>query len=569
MKHKEQLALFEQGEPARFEPPKIVTHGARVGLTPGAERLLANFELLADAPGGIKRLRDLILTLAVRAKLVPQDEHDKSGKALLEKSARLKPSDTSRGNGAIMLMEPPAALPDSWAWTSVESVCSFVVDGDHNPPARVVAGIPHVTAKNVRSGRIDYDGCTFIAPETFEKIRRRYSPQPGDVLLTCVGTLGRTALVCDEVFSADRNIAALRPIRLVCDGRFLEIVLNGPEMQGLIAGSSESTAQPHIYLNDLRSLPCPVPPLAEQTRIVAKVDELMKVCDDLEARQARQRETAARLNKAALEALTSAEGPEELASSWQRVADNFDALVEDPELVAEVRGTILGLGLRGHLTRLWRSTRECEGLRAADSTQAPLPASWEWSSVGALCSTVTSGSRGWKEYYAERGAVFVRSQDIKTDALDLTTPAYVAIPKNAEGTRTRIQRDDLLITITGANVGKAAHVRAEPPEAYVSQHVALVRLKEPALAPWVHRWLISPSNGGGRLLGFSYGDKPGLNLGNIRSLPIALPSVEEQRTIIAEMDRLLALCDTLKAKLRRAEDTAVKLADALVAELLA
>ncbi len=93
---------------------------------------------------------------------------------------------------------------------------------------------------------------------------------------------------------------------------------------------------------------------------------------------------------------------------------------------------------------------------------------WDQATSGDLCEYITSGSRDWKKYYSDEGALFIRTQDINTDRLDLSDVARVALPKHVEGKRSRLQPGDLLMTITGANVGKVAIVPDDIPEAYVS-----------------------------------------------------------------------------------------------------
>jgi type I restriction enzyme, S subunit len=132
-----------------------------------------------------------------------------------------------------------------------------------------------------------------------------------------------------------------------------------------------------------------------------------------------------------------------------------------------------------------------------------------------------------------------------------------------------VKLNDVLVTITGANVGKAAYVTHDVGEAYVSQHVALIRLCDPSLAPWVHRWLVCQSKGRGQLLGASYGDKPGLNLDNVRSVPLEVPPTGEREMLLARMGVLLAVCDDLEAKLRKQEETATRLAESLASAVAA
>lgn len=174
-------------------------------------------------------------------------------------------------------------LPSQWMWVSVEQVSQFVTDGDHNPPKRVESGIPHFTARNVIDWKLIEKGCTYIRRKDFERLRRRYDPEEGDVIITVVGTVGRTAIVprgC--IFSADRNLAAVRLIRGAMDPRFLQFNLNTPAAQQAMGGASGSTAQPHLYLNDIRRFPVALAPLAEQEATVEETERRLGVAQEAE-----------------------------------------------------------------------------------------------------------------------------------------------------------------------------------------------------------------------------------------------------------------------------------------------
>jgi len=147
----------------------------------------------------------------------------------------------------------------------------FIIDGDHNPPKRFAEGIPYLTAKHVKNGLVTTENATFVSANDFETLRRRYDPHPGDVLVTCVGTLGEVAVVPDGLtFAADRNIAAIRPNPGV-NSAFIASLLRSPRQQRALVAGSGSTAQPHLYLKDLRALPVAVPDAARQA---ALLDEL-------------------------------------------------------------------------------------------------------------------------------------------------------------------------------------------------------------------------------------------------------------------------------------------------------
>lgn len=347
----------------------------------------------------------------------------------------------------------------------------------------------------------------------------------------------------------DLKALVLRPEILP---NFVKVLIRGFEVEILRDLVKGGTTVQSVVWEEMLRLELPVPPLAEQRRIVARVDQLMALIDDLEAKQTKKRDLSTRFTKAALEALTTADTPKAFETAWQRVVENWSCTCADSHLIADVRALCLWLALSGRL-------------EPAEGTNDE----WRDTTLGDLTDFVTSGSRGWKEFYAPEGALFIRSQDIKTDALNLAAPAFVRLPQGAEGKRTRVQKDDLLVTITGANVGKAARVMQSLPEAYVSQHVALIRLRDTSQAPWVHAWLVSPRNGRATLTANSYGDKPGLNLDNVRSVPIRIPSLAAQQRIVAKVEHLMKLCDDLERKLCLTEDRASKLVEAVVQEMVA
>lgn len=184
-----------------------------------------------------------------------------------------------------------------------------------------------------------------------------------------------------------------------------------------------------------------------------------------------------------------------------------------------------------------------------------IPSVWAQVTLGDLTEYVTSGSRDWSKYYAEKGALFVRTQDINTNKLgDLDSIAKVRLPSSVEGKRTLIRKDDLLVTITGANVGRCAHVVAELPEAYVSQSIALIRLLDPSLGRFVHLQLLSPIEKSGKssLEARAYGmGRPVLNLDNIRETPILIPPRHEQKRIADKLDAVLTRVEAVNSRLVR------------------
>lgn len=183
-----------------------------------------------------------------------------------------------------------------------------------------------------------------------------------------------------------------------------------------------------------------------------------------------------------------------------------------------------------------------------------IPDEWEVYRLEQLSEFVTSGSRGWAKYYCDSGPIFVRSQNIRDGCLDLTERQCVSPPAGSEVSRTRLNQGDLLITVTGNSVGNVAWVGENLGEAYISQHVGLVRLSRPSLAEYTCRFLSPGSPGNWQILASQAGQsKPGLNLKDLGDFRVVLPPLPEQRAIttaLSDIDALLGGLDQLITKKR-------------------
>jgi type I restriction enzyme S subunit len=167
---------------------------------------------------------------------------------------------------------------------------------------------------------------------------------------------------------------------------------------------------------------------------------------------------------------------------------------------------------------------------------------WPVHKLGKFIEFLTSGSRGWARYYVPRGKRFIRSLDVQMNHIGSAEPVYVDSPQGAEADRTRVQCGDVLLTITGSKIGRVAFVPEGFGEGYVSQHVAIVRLKK-GIRPRYCSMFLSLPDGGQRLIARAqYGQtKPGLSLTNIQNFEIPCPPLDEQDRFLAvwdEYDRL-------------------------------
>jgi type I restriction enzyme S subunit len=259
--------------------------------------LTDNLPLLAGAPNGIKKLRELILELAVRGKLVPQDPSDEPASELLKRIAEEKGRLVAEGKikkpkplEDIAEEEWPFLLPAGWEWSRLGDVSEYIQRG--KGPAYVdQSDFRVVSQKCVRWTGLDLQPARFIAPESLVKYESIRFLRSGDILWnsTGTGTIGRACVVEhfseDEQLVADSHVTVVRPTGLL--PVFLWRWIQSPSVQSELEGNASGTTN-QIELNTSTVIAhlTPIPPLAEQHRIVAKVDELMALCDRLEAQQA-------------------------------------------------------------------------------------------------------------------------------------------------------------------------------------------------------------------------------------------------------------------------------------------
>ncbi|MHC2294030.1 restriction endonuclease subunit S [Bradyrhizobium barranii] len=565
------------------------------------ERLLAHYEHIADAPDAIARLRRFVLNLAVRGKLVPQDPNDEPTSELLKRIGREKARLVEAGEiRRPKAFEPirgrkfPIELPNNWAWARLCEIGNL--SGGMTPSMDRSdfwdGNIVWLSPKDIKSDELTESELKISALGLAETRLELY--RPGCLFMVArSGILKRTFPVSINRVpaAANQDMKVLVPF---LDGqeRFLQIMFRGLTDFLLRELVKTGTTVQSLKYAEFEQQPFPVPPLAEQHRIVAKVDELMALCDRLEAARANREATRDRLAAASVARL-NAPDLETFHGEARFALDVLPTLTTRPDHIKALRQTILNLAVRGKLVRqdacdepaselLKRIGREKarlvkageiprqkEAVRDPARLKEELPANWLPIALGEVCNLVTSGSRGWAEFYSTSGAGFIRAQNLRFGTLQLDDLAFVNPPSNSEGSRTQVAKGDLLIVITGAGVTNPALLDHDPGEAYVSQHVGLVRPSDKNLSVWLLLCLMAEAGGRAELVERAYGaGKPGLNLDNIRSLSIPLPPFAEQRRIVAKVDALMALCDRLEASLTATATTRRRLLDALLAEAL-
>jgi type I restriction enzyme, S subunit len=267
-----------------------------------------NFDVIAAAPNGVKKLRELILQLAVRGKLVPQDPADEPAGKLLErireekeslvKGKKLKREEVS----PVTANDMPYEIPSNWLWCRWNDVSLQIGDIDHKMPSETPDGIPYVSPRDFHGdNEINFDGAKKISVEDFENLRTKIQPRKYDIIFPRYGTIGENRYVLtDRDFLASYSCAIVKNFAGFIESRYCYYYSFSGLVKSEIQRYTNKTTQANVGVKSIKNFLFPLPPLEEQKRIVAKVDELMKLCDRLETQISQQRQQSIDLAEVAV-----------------------------------------------------------------------------------------------------------------------------------------------------------------------------------------------------------------------------------------------------------------------------
>ena len=542
--------------------------------------LLSNLDVLATAPGGVARLRELILTLAVQGKLVPQDPADEPASELLlkiraEKDRLIAVGTIKRDKPLVEIAEDetPFELPQGWEWARLGAICSYIQRGK-GPVYAENSEHKVISQKCVRWWGLDLTPARFITPESFAKYETVRFLQVGDLLWnsTGTGTIGRACLVPSEQgkagLVADSHVTVVRAMQI--DSSFLWRWIQSPYVQSEIEGSASGTTnQIELNTSTVVNHLIPLPPLAEQSRIVTRVEELMCLCDALEAKGQLEAAQHAQLVSTLLGQLTASSTPGELHDNWQRVAQHFDLLLDRPAAVDALEQTILQLAVRGLLVpqdstdepastllqkiRLEKDRLIAEGKIKRDKPLPPiaedekpfeLPVGWEWVRLNDLIR-IGSGDGLTAAQMAPAG----------------TIPVYGGNGVNGHHDRANVEEPTLVIGRVGYYCGS---IHLTPSRAWVTDNAFITRYPKAFLdMKWLY-WLLVGTN---LKENDSATAQPVISGRKVYPIVVALPPLSEQSRIVARVESLRRLCADLRQRLAARQTTQAHLAEALVNEV--
>ena len=543
------------------------------------------FDLLATAPEGIDRLRELILRLAVAGRLLPQNANDEPVNKLLPRIEAERRQLGSKGNarhgraqGNTTTGDEVSSLPDGWQWVCLRQIADARLGKMLDKGKNVGSPYPYLRNTNVQWNRFDLGDVKtiFLEPHELNEYRVRY----GDLLICEGGEPGRCAIWRDEIAEVyfQKALHRVRPYGGILPD-YIALCLEIDAKTGRLDTYFTGATIKHFAGQELARYRFPLPPIEEQARIVAKVDELMRLCDELETHGRLEAEQHARMVSTLFDALAASESAHALAENWRRVSEHFDLLLDRTEAVDALEQTILELAVRGLLLPIgesdetqFQSTAPSDEATDGRSTAAPyeLPASWSWVNFGEIISELRYGTSA-KCAYDVKGSPVLRIPNLTGGRISVDDLKFGPLSAEEVARLALIPGDLLIVRSNGSAtlVGSAAIVGEESRNFAFAGYLMRVRLKENTALPTYVLLALQTTGVRAQIEGpirTTSGVK-NINSTEVQRLEFALPPLEIQQHIVAHVGKLSVLCASLRDRIAVLRTTQMHFALSLVEKL--
>ena len=566
-----------------------------------AGRLLAHYDRVADSPDAVSRLRRFVLDLAVRGRLVEQDPADEPASELLKSIAKVKEQLGVKHQVAPLAAEEvPFHLPAGWHWSRIGELCTKTGSGSTprgGKNAYSQIGIPFFRSQNVYNDGLRLDDVAYIGSDIHARMAGT-TVQARDLLLNITGgSMGRCCRIPDEFSEGNisQHVAIIRPtISKMTD--YLHKLVLSPYFQAFIFDEQTGAGRGGLPKHKMDRIAVAVPPICEQRRIVAKVNELMTLCDQLEETRTKREETRDRLAKASHARLSAPDTDTEAFRANARFAINvLPQLSARADQVKHLRQTILNLAVRGRLVeqvaadepalelltrikaekvRLVKlgklNRRKLTETAPRNGMGFPLRAGWEVATIADVLIELQTGPFGSSLHqrdYEIGGTPVINPKSIQGGTI-------VPIEKMAVGANTlkrlstfKVQTGDIVMARRG-EMGRCAVVTEKEDGWLCGTGSLILRLPADLCAEYLALLIGSP-HAREYLSGSSVGaTMQNLNQSILLGMSICVPPLAEQHRIITKIDALMTLCDRLEANLGTAETGRIRLLESLIRDAL-
>jgi type I restriction enzyme S subunit len=546
------------------------------------ELLLHHFNCISDAPDAIPRLRQFVLDLAVRGKLVEQDPTDEPAADLISEIAAIK-LQAGKSTEAIRLESisanvGPFKIPSSWIWVRLGDLCTKTGSGSTPRGGKSVyqpSGVPFLRSQNVHDDGLRLDDVAFITPQTHEKMAGT-AVEAGDLLLNITGgSIGRCCLVPASLGQANvsQHVAIIRTAVEDIQSYLHRLILS-PYFQSFVISEQTGAGRGGLPKNRMDRIPVALPPVAEQRRILSRIDELMDLCNQLQTVRTLRENQRDMLTAAAHYHLHNGVDPEALTEHTGFFIEHLPHLTARPDQINQLRQTILNLAVRGQLVpqnnadedaRNLLQSIEAERKRRIEGGEvkkaAPLatngsevkfdfviPPRWIFCFIDDIALKVTDGEHATPRR-CQSGHYLLSARNVTNAGIDVSDVDFVP-EEEFRRIRKRCDPDkgDILISCSGS-VGRVAVVDKDDAYSMV-RSAALIKLDALHTDPRYIAYALRATPAQEQIELYSKSTaQANLFIGAIRKLRIPLPPFPEQQRIVSRVDELMALCTQLETQL--------------------
>ncbi len=482
-----------------------------------------------------KQLKNSILQWAIQGKLVPQNPKDEPASILLEKIRNAKENLVKQGkikkkeleNEPVLDEEIPFDIPQNWSWCRLEDIIWHLSDGTHKTPKYTETGIPFISVKNMSSGKLSFENTKFVSKKESDELNQRCNPEKGDLLLSKVGTTGIPVIVdVDVQFSLFVSLALIKFFPNLIDSSFFVYLIKSPLVQTQVKEHTRGVGNKNWVLNDISKTVLAIPPLAEQKRIVAKLEQVLPLADEYGAAQ----EQLDKLNK---------ELPEALKKSILQQAIQGKLVPQNPKdepaqkLLEKIRNEKEILVKQGKLKKKDLKYNPID----EDEIPFELPENWVWCRLGDIVSKLVDGDHNPPAGVSKKTVyMMLSSRNINFDKLaDLDNVRYLeADVFSKENERTEATIGDVLFTSVGT-IGRSCVLKEDVKICFqrsvtiMTTYVYNEYLKRFFDSPFYQNYANEHAVGTAQR---------GFYLKEMEQSLIALPPLAEQKRIVTKLEQL-------------------------------
>ena len=542
--------------------------------------ILENFDTIFKNKTSLETLDKVILDLAIKGKLVEQNQDDEPASELIK---RIKAEKQRLIDEKVIKKEKPLPpiedeeipfdIPNNWEWVRLGEIGLLQTGNTPSTSKAEYFGrdIPFITPADISKGKIFYEnrGLSFLGKE-----KGRVAKQNA-ILQVCIGgSIGK-------VYYTDREVCFNQQINgidlYICNFKYIYLILSSTYFYEELIKNSNGTATPIINKSSWGNLPIPLPPIEEQKRIVSKVEKLQSIIKDLKEIYIKNQNNRENLKKSLLSEIESQSSDKDLLKNLETVFTNFDKIIKTKEDIKDIRNLILSLAIKGKLVEQNQDDEKASELikrikaekqRLIDEKvikkEKPLPPiedeeipfdipnNWEWVRLGELGNIFNGNSineKVKKEKYEDipNGLNYIATKDIDYPTSIINYNNGIKIPFEELNKFRIAHKNSVLICSEGGSAGKKIGITEED-ICFGNKLYALESFSEELDNKYIF-YVYNSSYFYKNFKGNETGIIGGVSVNKFKNIEIPLPPIEEQKRIVSKVESLMKICDLLEEKI--------------------